>query len=151
TTVTLSWADLSESDSFQVEMAYGGPDILWAYPGTTEHTWQNLTPETTYGFRVRAQKGGLWSDWSAVVEQTTKPAIPAAPSITATTLSDSAIRIDWSDVGVTDYKLYRKASPTGQRTLIYSGSGLTYTDTGLAEGTPYYYDVSATNITGTAV
>lgn len=149
TTVTLSWTDLSESDSFQVEIAYGWPNILWAYTGTTEHTWQNLAPETAYGFRVRAQKGGLWSDWSAVVEQTTKPAIPAAPSITATTLSDSAIRIDWSDVGVTYYKLYRKASPGGQRELIYSGSDLAYTDTGLAEGTPYYYDVSATNITGT--
>lgn len=149
TAVTLSWTDLSESDYFQVEISYGWPNILWAYPETTEHTWRHLTPETTYGFRVRAQKGGLWSDWSAVVEQTTMPAPPAAPSITATTLSDSAIRIDWSDVGVTDYKLYRKASPSGQRTLIYSGSGLTYTDTGLTEGTLYYYDVSATNIGGT--
>lgn len=148
TKITVSWDAVADADLYHVERVSPPPTFV-AGTGGLLTIFAGLDPETEYTFRVRAVKGALRSEWSAPVSQTTKPAIPAAPSITATTLSDSAIRIDWSDVGVTDYKLYRKASPTGQRTLIYSGSGLTYTDTGLAEGTPYYYDVSATNASGT--
>lgn len=149
TTISLSWSQSGSVDQFQVEIAYGWPNVIWAYPESAAHTWQNLTPATAYGFRVRAQKDGLWSAWTEVVEQTTLPAAPAAPSVAATVLSDSSIRIDWSNVGATEYRAYRKASPGGARTLIYTGSGLTFTDIGLSEGSIYYYDVSATNVSAT--
>lgn len=147
TTVSLSWTDASTSDAFEVQRL---DPLATEAAATTSLTWTGLSPNTTYSFRVRAQKDGLWSEWSSAVAQTTNPAAPPAPTIIATVLSNEAIRLGWtaSDTA-TEYKLYRKASPGGQRTLIYTGSALTYTDTGLAEGTLYYYDVSAANVSGT--
>lgn len=146
TSVSLSWSDASSSDSFEIEISGGATKTS----ATTTLVWTGLSPNTEYSFRVRAQKDGLWSGWTSTVSQTTLPAAPAAPTITATALSDSSIRIDWTAVDTaTQYRLYRKASPGGQRTLIYTGSLLTFTDTGLAEGSIYYYDVSATNASGT--
>lgn len=146
TSVSLSWSDASSSDSFQIEISGGATKTS----ATTTLVWTGLSPNTGYSFRVRAQKDGLWSGWTSTVSQTTLPAAPAAPTITATTLSDSSIRLDWTAVDTaTQYRLYRKASPGGQRTLIYTGTLLTYTDSQLAEGSLYYYDVSATNASGT--
>ena len=146
TSVSLSWSDASSSDSFQIEISGGATKTS----ATTTLVWTGLSPNTEYSFRVRAQKDGLWSVWTSTVSQTTLPAAPAAPSVTATVLSDSSIRIDWSAVATaTEYRAYRKASPGGARTLIYTGTLLTYTDSGLSEGSLYYYDVSATNASGT--
>lgn len=146
TSISLSWSDASSSDLFEVEISGGATQTT----ETASLVWSGLSPNTAYTFRVRAQKDGLWSGWTSTVAQATRPAAPAAPSITATTLSDSSIRIDWRAVDTaTEYKLYRKVSPGGQRTLVYTGALLTYTETGLAEGSLYYYDVSASNVSGT--
>lgn len=146
TTVSLSWTDGSASDAFEVQRL---DPLATEAAATTSLTWTGLSPNTAYSFRVRAQKDGLWSEWSSAVAQATAPAAPGAPTVIATTLSDSAIRLDWLAVdAATEYRAYRKASPGGQRTLIYTGSALTYTDTELAEGSLFYYDVAAANVSG---
>ena len=148
--ISLAWSHLGDVDQFQIELTGGADPVNINYSTETSITWGDMSPATTYTFRVRARKDGLWSGWSNTVEGTTLPTAPAAPTITATTLSDSSIRIDWTAVDTaTQYRLYRKASPGGQRTLIYTGTLLTYTDSQLAEGSLYYYDVSASNVSGT--
>lgn len=152
TSAAFSWTDEDEADVFEVQAETPGLE-----PVTFEHPTASVTaqasPNVQISIRVRARKNGLWSGWSEWATATTLPALPAAPTVTATTLSDTAIRIDYTAVATaTEYRVYRKASPGGNRTLIATNDGsaaLTYTDTDLAEGSIYYYDVSATNASGT--
>lgn len=84
------------------------------------------------------------------------PTVPGAPQgLTATRTANTTIRLDWlppvTDGGkpVTAYKLYRSTSPTATKTLRTNlGNVLTFNDGGLANGTTYYYQVSAVNELG---
>ena len=76
---------------------------------------------------------------------------PNAPlDLTATKLSDSQIRLAWSAVGgVTGYNVGRANQSGGPYTLVASNwPGTSYTNSGLANGTTYYYVVAALNIYG---
>jgi fibronectin type 3 domain-containing protein len=78
----------------------------------------------------------------------TKPNPPA--TVYASALSSSSITVSWSSVSNADrYYVYRDTSATGGFTT-YRGmsSTLSYTDTGLAAGTTYYYKVSSHNSAG---
>jgi fibronectin type 3 domain-containing protein len=84
-------------------------------------------------------------------------AVPSAPTgVTATASSSSAIGLSWSAVtppancSISSYSVYggTTANPT---TLIASGlTGTTYSNTGLAASTTYYYVVKAVDADGTS-
>ena len=73
---------------------------------------------------------------------------PAAPANLTVTIGDQSLTLRWDAVpGATEYYAYRGLS-TGSLTRIAMGetiSELTYTDTGLTNGTEYYYTVRAVN------
>jgi hypothetical protein len=83
------------------------------------------------------------------------PAPPAAPSATTLTGSSGNAQniLNWTAAAangatVTNYKVYR-GTTTGAETLLTTvGNVLTYTDTGLTNGTAYFYKVSAVNSVG---
>jgi hypothetical protein len=70
---------------------------------------------------------------------------PAAPTgLTATATGVDRISLSWSAVaGTAEYRVYRSASAGGPFALVTSvgAAALTYLDTGLAPGTPYFYTV----------
>ncbi|HEV2376909.1 MAG TPA: PKD domain-containing protein [Streptosporangiaceae bacterium] len=84
---------------------------------------------------------------------------PGAPTGLTGTPGDSQVSLNWTapssngGVNITSYRVYRGTSP-GSETLLTSGgcSGLgavlSCTDTGLTNGTTYYYKVSAVNAIG---
>lgn len=77
-------------------------------------------------------------------------AVPGRPVIDATP-GDGEVTLTWPAVpGTQTYRLYRGTSPNGQAsTPVATGiEGVTYIDTGLANGTPYFYRLSAVNATG---
>jgi len=84
----------------------------------------------------------------------TVPAYLATPGgLTATATSSSAINLSWTAVpGATGYKVFRGSSSG----VVTSGTAdatstlTTYSDTGLAASTTYYYKVVATNAVVTA-
>jgi hypothetical protein len=80
----------------------------------------------------------------------TPPVLTPPTSLTPQALSSSSIKIDWS--AVTDapcYNLKRSTTNGGPYTTIAAGiTGGTYTDTGLASNTSYYYVVSAGHVNG---
>lgn len=71
------------------------------------------------------------------------------PVVTLTP-ADEQITVDWTaSVGATSYTVLRNTSNTvSGATTIYTGALLTFDDTGLTNGTTYYYFVQATGGTG---
>jgi hypothetical protein len=80
----------------------------------------------------------------------TKPTAPAG--LTATTGS-GAVKLSWlATGGASSYSVQRSTSSTGTFSpigTVTSPAPATFTDTGLTNGTTYYYEVSGTNKVGT--
>ncbi|HXY55603.1 MAG TPA: hypothetical protein VEM40_13120 [Nitrospirota bacterium] len=78
------------------------------------------------------------------------PVIPLAPMAVSAVAGDAAVTLGWSAAGsATAYNVYRSVAPGGSRTKIASGvSSTSYRDTGLNNGTPYYYVVTAVSAAG---
>jgi len=80
--------------------------------------------------------------------------IPSAPLSLSAAAGNSQITLDWnaplSDGGaaITNYKIYRGISSGLESFLTEIGNFLSYTDLGLSNGQPYYYQVSAVNSIG---
>ena len=81
-----------------------------------------------------------------VIYNTTEQYIfePEAPTLSAST-SDSQVTLNWDSVNyAASYKVYRSETSDGTYTEIASGiTSTSYTDTGLTNGTTYYYKVVA--------
>jgi hypothetical protein len=74
---------------------------------------------------------------------------PAAPTGLTAAPGDSQVTLSWTAAsGAASYNVYRSTA-SGAETLLQSGvAGTTFTDTGLTNGTTYYYKVSAVNAAG---
>jgi len=121
-----------------------------------------LATATTYYYVVEAADGDGSSAASAQGNGTTTgtascSAVPSAPTgLTATAASSSSIGLTWSAVTppanctISSYTVYggTTANPTA---VIASGvTGTTYSNTGLAASTTYYYVVKAVDSDGTS-
>jgi hypothetical protein len=78
------------------------------------------------------------------------PAPPAPAGLTATA-GNGQVALSWTaSSGAASYNLYRSTS-TGTETLVQSGvSGTSFTNTGLTNGTAYFFKVAAVNAGGTS-
>jgi hypothetical protein len=76
---------------------------------------------------------------------------PAAPTGLVATAGNAQVSLSWSaSSGATSYKVQRSTTSGGPYTSVGSPTATTYTDTGLTNGTEYFYVVSAANATGTS-
>jgi hypothetical protein len=107
---------------------------------------------------------GLFAQWQtqnfAVVASTAPPPVPpSAPTLNAPTAGNGSVSLSWSapssngGATISDYAVYRSITAGGEGTtpVAHTGSGTTttYTDTGVSNGTTYYYKVAAINSAGT--
>lgn len=112
-----------------------------------------LTPGTTYWFRVAANNGvtnaiGVQGPWTGAVSAVA-PGVPGAPTSLTATASTSAvdtIGLSWTAPantggGITGYNIYSSGTKIGSTT----GTGLTYTASGLTDNTSYTFTVRARN------
>lgn len=78
---------------------------------------------------------------------------PTAPTGLAATVGSGAVTLTWNaGGGATSYNVLRSATSTGTYTSIgtvTSPAPTTFTNSGLTNGTTYYYEVSGTNSAGT--
>ena len=95
------------------------------------------------------QRFGVTIDGSAPTEGP-----PGAPTSLSTLAGDGQVSLAWGapsfDGGsaITSYKVYRGTSAGGETFLADAGTATSYTDTSAANGTTYYYKVSAANVNG---
>jgi carboxypeptidase T len=75
---------------------------------------------------------------------------PAAPTGLAATPGSQQVSLNWTaSSGATLYNIHRASATGGPYTPIQiDWAGTSFTDTGLTNGTPYYYVVTATNVAG---
>jgi hypothetical protein len=78
--INLTWSDNSPDETgFRIERGLNASSfsfIVDKAAGTVTHSDTGLTPSTTYYYRVRADKGSLFSDWSNTANATTTTPTP---------------------------------------------------------------------------
>ena len=90
---------------------------------------------------------------SLTITSTALATVPGAPSLTSATPGNASVSLAWSAPAsgggaITGYRVYRSTSPGTQTLLTTLGNVTSWTNTGLTNGTTYYYKVSALNAVG---
>ncbi len=153
--VALSWTASSGATSYNVKRATtsGGPYTTVAAGVTaTSYTNTGLTNGTTYYYVVSAVNSAGESANSAQAAATPLATIsvPAAPAGLTATAGNAKVELSWTaSSGATSYNVKRATTSGGPYTIVAAGvTATSYTNTGLANGTTYYYVVSAVNSAG---
>ena len=148
TSVSLTWTAATDDNGVTTYLVFrDGTQV--GTSTSTSYSDTNLTQLTPYTYTVYATDGagnvGPASDPStATTPDGTPPTAPA--TLTASYVSLNQVNLAWSaatdNVGVTGYVLTRNGVQISQST------GLTFTDSGLTDGTTYSYSISAVDAAG---
>jgi type II secretory pathway pseudopilin PulG len=116
----------------------------------TSWTDTGLINGTTYYYKISAYSVvGLESDKSLPAWATPFNPAPAAPTGLTATAGNQKVTLQWnanSEEDLAGYKIYRSLTEGGTYTLIHTAGKVTsWVDTGLTNGTTYYYKISAYN------
>ena len=149
--VTLSWNAVAGTTVYKVYQAEtpGGPYTqLSAGETRTSYTATGLTNGKTYYFVVKAGNAGGDSENSNEVSATPMVLPPHPPAGLTAMAGNGSVTLNWNPVtGATGYKIYQSSGgPYTQISAVETGT--TYTATGLANGTTYYFVVKAGNAGG---
>src|SRR5271166_3499984 len=151
--VSLLWSASTGATSYHVKRATvsGGPHTQIAVPTSPSYTDTGLTNGTKYFYVVSALSSAGESADSAEVNATpTAPiTIPAVPTGLAATAGNMQVMLVWNgSPGATSYNVKRATINGGPYSQLAAPSSTNYTDSGLNNGTTYYYVVSAVNSAG---
>ena len=153
--IDLAWTDNAADESaYRLERSPNGStewsEIANLPANSTAYNNTGLTCGTTYYYRVRAYRAGdgLYSAYSNVANATTGPCPPAAPGdLSATAVSTSRIDLAWTDNAADETAYLVERSPNGStgwsEIVALGANSKSYSNTGLACGTTYYYRVRA--------
>jgi Glycoside hydrolase family 44/Fibronectin type III domain len=149
--VSLSWMASSGATSYHVKRATvtGGPYTTITSPTTASDTDSGLTNGTTYFYVVSALNSAGESGNSIEVSATPVLPVPATPTGLTATAGNTQISLSWTaSSGATSYHVKRATVTGGPYTTVASPTTTSDTDTGLTNGTAYFYVVSAVNSAG---
>jgi RHS repeat-associated protein len=155
--VNLRWTDASANETgFQVErsLTAGTGFALIATTGATVVAYSNtgLTDGTMYFYRVRSINATGGSAYATEASAATLLAVPTAPAASA--VSTTQVNLSWNDVSASEagYQVERSLTAgTGFALLATTAANaVSYTDTGLASGTRYFYRLRSTNANGSS-
>jgi hypothetical protein len=161
-TINITWKDNSTNETaFALQRSTsataGFTSIASLAANTVSYANTGLAAGTTYYYRILASNGAGASAWSSVASATTQAAatVPATPSaLVATPKGCLTMNLTWSDNSnnETGFTVARSTSVSGTYSTIATlpANTVTYTNTGLIKGRRYYYQVKATNATGSS-
>ncbi len=148
--VSLSWGASTGATSYNVYRgaSAGSETLLQSGITSTSYTNTGLSAGTTYFYKVAAVNSGGTSTQSSEVSAIT---IPAAPTGLAATAGNAQVSLSWTaSTGAASYAVYRGTTSGGETQLASGVTTAGYTDTGVSNGTTYYYKVAAVNPSGTS-
>jgi len=149
--ITIRWTAVPHADGYKV---YRKNENLESYSeiGSTEstlYTDTDLSVDVKYYYKVSAFNISGESSPSGSVYAQAKAILDAPSEVTATVLSTSSIKINWSLIyNAESYIIYRSLTDADDYEKISTVSSASYTDNELSPETTYYYKVSACNISG---
>jgi fibronectin type 3 domain-containing protein len=150
--VNLTWSSASGASGYYVKRSTtsGGPYTQIATTAAANYTDSGLTNGTKYFYVVSAYNSyGQSANSSEVNATPTAPPPPAAPTGLTAIAGNSQVALTWSaSTGATSYNVKRSTTSGGPYTTVNSPTVTNYTNTGLTNGTNYYYVVSAVSASG---
>ncbi|SFM13148.1 Pectate lyase [Paenibacillus sp. 1_12] len=156
--VVLAWSSVSEATNYKIKRgsASGGPytDLTTVTGTTYSYTDSSVVNGTTYYYVVSALKAAVESANSNQAAATpVAQSLPTSPSNLVTWAGDAQMSLSWGSVsGAASYNVKRSVTAGGPYTTIATNvTGTSFNNTGLTNGTAYYYVVSAVNVIGEGV
>ncbi|MBI4566775.1 MAG: hypothetical protein HY719_00095 [Planctomycetes bacterium] len=162
--VSLSWTAAGGATSYRVYRATApgvpatGTPLATVNAPTVTYTDATATNGTTYYYVVTAVNAGGASAASneANATPTAPGSPPSAPTGLVATAGAGKIDLSWNSVsGAVTYKVWRGTAPgvtaTGSPLATVNAPTVTYSDATAANGTTYYYVVTAENANGASV
>jgi titin len=150
--IDLAWSDTANNETgFTAELSTDAVNFsLLATLGanTISLSATSLTANTTHYFRVRAFNA-YGSSSNVTASATTLPLLPAAPTGVSAVATNNKVTLTWNFVpGATSYRVKRSLSSGGPFSNIATVTTNTYANTGLNNGTQYFYLIAAVSAVG---
>jgi fibronectin type 3 domain-containing protein len=151
--VALSWSASSGAASYVVKRAAvsGGPYAQVGTPTATSFTDPTVANGTKYFYVVDATNSAGTSANSAEVSATPAAPVsaPNAPTGVVATAGNAQVTLSWNaSVGATSYVVKRGTASGGPYTQVGTPTTTSFTDSGLTNGTKYFYVIEASNSAG---
>jgi fibronectin type 3 domain-containing protein len=149
--VSLSWTASSGATSYSVKRSTvsGGPYTSLSAATTASYVDSTGIGGTKYYFVVSAVSSNGESGNSNEASATPTLAAPATPTGVNAVAMTQQVNVSWNSTsGATSYNVKRSTTHGGPYTTIASPATNSYPNTGLTNGTTYYYVVSAVNAAG---
>jgi len=157
--VTLSWTpsvsfDVSEQRLYR-GLTPGGPygTLVQTFSNSTTNNYvdMGLTNETPYYYVIRAvdSSANVSANSNEDISTPMDTTPPAAPTNLTNTSANGSVTLNWTlstSPDAVKQKLYRSLTTGGPYTLLTTfndNTTQTYVDSGLTNGTPYYYVITA--------
>jgi beta-galactosidase len=151
--VVVSWDVVPGAITYNLLRATtdGGPYFIIATnSGSLGYADNNVTNLTTYYYVVTANGNGTNSVNSAEVSAMPQNlSAPAAPTGLTAVPGDGQVALSWTgSSGATNYNVKRSTTSGGTYTTVTNTAATSVVNTGLTDGTTYYFEVSALNTSG---
>jgi hypothetical protein len=138
--VTTTWSKVS------------GPGTVTFGNASARATTATFSTSGSYVLRLTASDGALSANASVTITVNPALQIPPAPTGLTATSGNAQVTLAWNaSTGATSYAIYRGTSAGGEgATAIATATATSYVNTGLTNGTTYFYKVAAVNAAGTS-
>lgn len=150
--IGLSWTASNGAASYTVKRSDvdGGPyQIVASNVTALTYTDTTVANNTPYYYVVTASNAAGESANSNQASATAILAIPGIPNSLISASGNGEARIYWTgSSSAASYNVKRSLASNGTYTTVGTATASEFTDTGLTNGTTYYYRVSAVNAAG---
>jgi fibronectin type 3 domain-containing protein len=148
--VALTWSASSGATGYYVKRSTttGGPYTQVATQAAANDTDTGLTNGTKYFYVVSAYNSAGQSADSTEVSATPVLPAPGAPAGLAATPGNAQVSLTWTASATAASYHVKRSTSSGAETQISAPTSNSFNDSGLTNGTKYYYVVSAVNSGG---
>jgi fibronectin type 3 domain-containing protein len=148
--VNLTWNASSGATGYYVKRSTtSGAEAQIATPSTNSYSDSAVTNGTKYFYAVSAYNTYGQSGNSSEVSATPALPVPAAPTGLVATAGNAQVMLVWTaSTGATSYDVKRSTTNGSGYQTVSSPTTSSFTNSGLTNGTIYYYVVTAVNSSG---